>query len=298
MTATPQCLTVLNTKKDAVALLEALNDPDVLHLSTQLCGQHRRQVLREVHRRLKAGEPCRLVSTQVVEAGVDLDFPCVIRAIGPLDRIAQAAGRCNREGKLPNGGRVLIVTPEAGSAPPGAYSAGLKLAKSMLASERHDLHDPSVFERYFHDLYAQIALDQSGIQKLRADLNFPAVNEGFRMIADDGALVIIPYVETTKGPSACMQQARFAAGHESPHCPSDHHACHLIRSLRLSPKPTRGLMRRLQPYVVTVFAKKVVELTAKGLVAELAEGIYLWLGPYDPVFGLRAESLDPEILVI
>lgn len=109
-----QVLTIVNTKKDALALLDALNDPEALHLSTLLCGAHRRAVITEVKRRLNAGEACRLVSTQVVEAGVDIDFPLVLRAFGPLDSIIQAAGRANREGKLAGKGRVIIFDPLEG----------------------------------------------------------------------------------------------------------------------------------------------------------------------------------------
>ena len=96
--AYPQCLVVLNRKKDASGVLDALGDPGAFHLSTLLYPAHRKRVLAEIKWRLREELPCRVISTQVIEAGVDVDFPVVFRAIGPLDRIVQAAGRCNREG--------------------------------------------------------------------------------------------------------------------------------------------------------------------------------------------------------
>ena len=120
MAAEPQCLTVVNTKKDALAILDALDESEVLHLSTLLCMAHRRKVMEEIKKRLDPERPmpCRVVATQVVEAGVDLDFPVVLRAMGPLDRIVQAAGRCNREGRLSQGG-VVISSPLRGKSPGG-----------------------------------------------------------------------------------------------------------------------------------------------------------------------------------
>ena len=135
MAAEPQCLAVVNTKKDALALLDALNDPEALHLSTLLCMAHRRKVMEGIKVRLATGQPCRVVATQVVEAGVDLDFPVVLRAMGPLDRIVQAAGRCNREGRLSQG-RVIIFQPAEGQIPPGDYRAGHDIARAMLNRPR------------------------------------------------------------------------------------------------------------------------------------------------------------------
>jgi CRISPR-associated endonuclease/helicase Cas3 len=115
--AAPQSLCVLNLKRHAHALLEAMQGTEGLcHLSTNLCTAHRRAVLDEVRVRLNPAhpQPCRLVSTQCVEAGVDLDFPLVYRAMAPLEAIAQAAGRCNREGRMnANGqlGRVRVFEP-------------------------------------------------------------------------------------------------------------------------------------------------------------------------------------------
>src|SRR5205823_12528509 len=127
-----QGMVVVNTKADALELLDALGDPDALHLSTLLCAAHRRAALTEVRRRLDAGEPCRLVATQVVEAGVDLDFPLVLRALGPLDRIVQAAGRANREGKRHQGGTVIVFFPQDGGVPPGPYKTGTDITRILL----------------------------------------------------------------------------------------------------------------------------------------------------------------------
>jgi CRISPR-associated endonuclease/helicase Cas3 len=127
-----QALVVLNTRRDAVALLNVLGDtPDVVHLSTLLCGAHRRRVLSDIESHLKGGR-VRAVCTQVVEAGVNLDFPLVYRAMGPLDRIVQVAGRCNRHGTRLEKGRVIVFEPRDGSMPRGTYEAGTSVGRCSL----------------------------------------------------------------------------------------------------------------------------------------------------------------------
>ena len=138
-------LGIVNTKRHAMELLDALDEPGALHLSTLLCGAHRSEVLEEVGRRLGEGERCHVVSTQVVEAGVDLDFETVFRAEAPLDAIIQAAGRCNREGRLEERGRVVVFRPPDDSAPQGVYRSGRDIARVI---RNLPDFDPMIRRRY------------------------------------------------------------------------------------------------------------------------------------------------------
>lgn len=267
-----QALAVLNTKKDAFALLDALNDPAALHLSTQMCGAHRMATLTEVRRRLAEGKPCRLVTTQVIEAGVDLDFPLVLRAIGPLDRIVQAAGRCNREGLLQEG-RVVIFDPEEGSSPPGIYQTGVSTATSLLASQC-DLHEPETYRKYFQLLFQAADLDSKGIQSSRRSLDYPTVANKFRMIDDDPAPTVISWPG------------------------SRDEINHLLRLIRSGGEAPRWAFRRLQPYLVSIRSRLIPSYQRKGLLQEVAPGLWEWLGGYDQVRGLVESGRDPDTLVI
>ena len=161
----------MNTRKQATEWWERLRDSlkrkelreeelaaklrSVLHLSSAMCAEHRTQVLKKVQRRLREGRFCWLVSTQVVEAGVDIDFPLVYRALGPLDSIVQAAGRCNREGRLPDKGRVVVFRPTDAKLPGGVYRAATDIAARLLDQlSTDDLsgepgYVPSLFWRAF-----------------------------------------------------------------------------------------------------------------------------------------------------
>ena len=268
-----QAMIVLNTRKDALAVLDELKGEPVFHLSTLLCGEHRRVVLEEVRRRLDAGEPCLLVATQVIEAGVDLDFPVVFRALGPLDRIVQAAGRCNREGKLEGPGQVVIFEPEEGKIPQGEYAAAFGEAKQMLARTEFDLHDPEIFQEYFRLLYQDVPTDQNSIQKLRRESDYPEVANRYRLISDATIPVIVRYPpdkEERKPLEKLLGRIRGTGIWSSDH-------------------------RRLQPYVVSMFEHEFEK--RRECVDEISEGVFVWNGNYDELRGIEDVSLDPADLV-
>ncbi|MDE2823349.1 MAG: CRISPR-associated helicase Cas3' [Chloroflexota bacterium] len=269
-----QGLAVVNLKKDAAALLDALDDADALHLSTNLCGAHRRRVIEQVRERLQRGEPCRLVSTQVVEAGVDLDFPYVMRAMGPLDAVIQAAGRCNREGKLERG-RMLVFRPEGDGTPPGLYRTATDVALSMLSGGA-SLEDAGTALEYFRRLYGTVSTDAARIQERREHFDYPETAQRFRMIEDETESVVI---------------ADYGTEQEQRRVDCD------IRALR-DGEGSRYHLRRLQPYVVAVYRSKANELRRKGLIEPLAEGIGVWRGRYDAVRGLVETGVDPDQLVV
>jgi len=267
-----QVMVVMNTRRSALLLVDELGEEDCLHLSTLLCSAHRRKVLEEVRRRLGRGEPVRLVSTQVVEAGVDLDFPVVYRAVGPLDRIVQAAGRCNREGRLPGFGEVVIFELEDEKVPRGPYKAGLEQAKLILAEcgSPDALNEPDIFEDYFSRLFSVLGqnLDQYGIQQSRSRLNFPKVAEDYRIIREDTVPVVLKYGRS--------QEA--------------------VR--RWQADPSRDAWRGLQAYMVNIYEREAREYFRDGFLSKLADDLYLWEGVYDEVKGLSGVWRDPADLIV
>ncbi len=274
MSAQSQALAVLNTRKDALAVLDALGSQDGLfHLSTLLCGQHRRQVLGEVRQRLKHGDPCCLVSTQVVEAGVDLDFPVVYRALGPLDRIVQAAGRCNREGLLSDWGRVVIFDPQDGGMPKGEYASAVAATQQLLEHLHLNLSDPDLFQDYFQRLYQTVELDRHGIQALRQHRNYPEVARRFRLIPEGSQPVVVNY---DQGCEEILERIRrrglFSADH-----------------------------RALQPYLVNL--RPYEFRLSEGSRVEIAPSLWRWEGGYDRslkgiLLGQEPIAYDPVDLIV
>jgi CRISPR-associated endonuclease/helicase Cas3 len=208
-----------------------------------MCGAHRQDTLDIINARLANPEklPVRLVSTQVVEAGVDLDFPIVYRALAPLDRIVQAAGRCNRNGNEERG-KVVVFQTESGKAPKGVYQKGIEKARTILEVTpdiNRALNGQDVLKEYFTKLYADVDADKRAIQPERESLNFVSVAEKYRLIVEDTVTIIVPY-----------------GGYKKP----------LEHWKRF---PSRKSWRALQPYVVSIYPNEAKKLLSAGMLDEV-----------------------------
>lgn len=275
-----QVLAIVNTRDNARELFESLRSAvpadeqgNVFHLSASMCAEHRNCILNTIRKKLSEGEVCRVVSTQLIEAGVDIDFPCVYRAQAGIDSIAQAAGRCNREGKIPNGGRVFIF--ETKKLPPAGFLlTASNCGKEVLALDEYGndpLSEESV-EKYFSLMYwlRGNELDKHGIlQKMAPDsemlgFRFRDAGEAFQLIEDNTGTVIIPFGKT---------------GWE---------LCEELRET-FNPADRRKLSRKLQRYAVSIPQNRFEEALRNGQIQIVHERYALLVSPelhYNENFGL------------
>ena len=240
---TARGMVIVNSRKHALDLFRQACEADidgVVHLSTRQYAAHRRRILADVRQRLKEGRPCRLIATSLVEAGVDLDFPRVWRAEAGLDSIAQAAGRCNREGRRDVADSIVTVFQPAEHKSPAELS---QLAGDMerIMGRHDDLLSPEAMEDYFQEVYwrkgeglGDDCLQKFKMSKHGTNFFFREVGETFRLIQSDMLPVIVD---------------REEEAHKA------------LRDLAHS-EQSGGVARRLQPYVVQVhprFRKQLVD---------------------------------------
>ena len=194
-----QSLCIVNSRKAAQSIFARLPQEASFHLSTLMVPAQRQTLLDEIRRRLKAGEPCRVVSTSLIEAGVDVDFPAVYRELAGLDSVLQAAGRCNREGKRAAGESIVTIF-ERTELPPLLFRTAVGATRHALKDGR----DPAVQEtmqRYFRELRALSGetLDKSGVIKAfekginGCELPFRTVAENFHLIDQNTRTVYVPF---------------------------------------------------------------------------------------------------------
>jgi CRISPR-associated endonuclease/helicase Cas3 len=266
-----QSLVILNTRKQAreVAREMLSAGTEVIHLSTSMCAAHRRDRLTEIRTALSEGQTCRVVSTQIVEAGVDLDFPTVFRAVGPLDSIVQAGGRCNREGKGIEPGVVRVIRLEDDGMPGGVYKMAVQITDRWIREGRVDVDDPSLFRRYFDEVYDGTDLDPKQIQDSRSKSLFEKVSEDYRVIDEYRDAVIVPY------------GIRGVA---------------LISALNLHDADLRALRRQIQAFVVNIDPRETMRgLRSTGAIKRI-ERLDLLVAEewaYDSVTGLSLGTNAP-----
>jgi CRISPR-associated endonuclease/helicase Cas3 len=274
-----QVLCIVSDRKSCREL-HALMPKGTYHLSALMCAQHRSDVIAEIKCKLEKRESVRVISTQLVEAGVDIDFPVVYRAMAGLDSIAQAAGRCNREGKLNANGELgkVVVFRAPRKAPAGMLRKACETAEGMFSRGLKNPIDRSVFTPYFEELYWKAnSLDTKGIMNLLKPelpewgIQFRTAAESFRIINDaNQRSILVPYGEGKKW----------------------------IELLKHSEISTRVLLRKLQRYTINIYGNQFSLLQSRGSLEEIILGIFALNNTveYDNEIGLLIEEMpnDPE----
>jgi len=224
-----QVLCIVN-KRDDCRQLHRLMPEGTIHLSGYMCGEERSEVISNIKKKLSNKESIRVISTQLVEAGVDIDFPIVFRALTGLDSIAQAAGRCNRENKIKDGGKVYVFIPPTRS-PIGFLRKAEDAGKAVLRNYKGSEFTPSLYTEYFKYLYSNLnSFDKAEFQShlvkdaINFEFQFREFAEKFNIIDDQKQMSII--VKYRKSP-ALIEQLKFAGA-------------------------SKELLRKLQRYIVNV----------------------------------------------
>lgn len=283
-----QVMCIVNTRNQARLLFKLIGEEEGhFHLSALMCPEHRSEVLAEIKKRLGEGKPCRVISTQLVEAGVDIDFPVVYRAIAGLDSIVQSAGRCNRENRIGEGGRLFIFIPESGL-PKGPFRQPAQITENLLVKHSKNILSGAAVKDYFNELYWIKSLGNSLDEKQilenlttgesRLDFPFKAIAGKYRIIEQIMESVIVPYDDFAKV---------------------------RIEELR-SGGPKGESLRALQRYTVGVYPNQFAYLKTEGFIETINDSYHVLIevrykDAYNHKFGLNPacmEFCDPENLCI
>jgi len=270
-----QVLCIVNTRKLAQEVHDSLHKGANFHLSTFMCQKHRMEVLKNIKRRLKTGRPCRVVSTQLIEAGVDIDFPVVYRMIAGVDSLSQAAGRCNREGKLEKGD-FHIFTLLNGDNTPKNLRGAISIAKKLLHIKNVDkILSLETIENYFNDFFwikGKNGLDRKNIIKMinnaTGKFQFKEVAEKFKLIPRNSYSIIVPYDDAAK---RLINILKYRITNKQPHT---------------------KILRLLQPYTISIYEKEYYALIEQGKLYNILDTYdILYEKAYHKKYGLTFEDL-------
>lgn len=270
--AQTSALVIVNTTKDARMIAQELSqsvDAEVLHLSTRMYPAHRRSVLNRIRELQDADNPMFVISTQLVEAGVDLDFPVVFRAVAPAENLIQAQGRCNREGRLETGRMVVVDCPELGRLP--EYDTPVAITRRNFEQRPSQLTNPAAVDNYYRETYKTLGIDglkeAEAINKARDELRMATVAQDFKMFKDSGISVVVGDVEEANAILAELSQRLSERGAVTP---TD--------------------LRRLRDYAVTLPDRYTQSIYIK----PHESGVFVSHGCYDSLTGLNPDDDSPH----
>jgi CRISPR-associated endonuclease/helicase Cas3 len=253
LNAHEQVLCIVNTRRHAKGLYDQLESGGSFHLSTLMCPAHREQTLKEIRQSLKNGQPCRVISTQVMEAGIDVDFPVGYRSLAGLDSIIQAAGRVNREMKK-NKSEMFVFNPKTEyiKRTPIFIMQTAAVAENILRSYAADPTAIEAIEAYYQMLYKlqdEQFYDAIGVMSFfekgtdKPDFDFKTAAEKFKFIDQNTVPIIIPF---------------------------DENATLLISELQYVLYPGR-ILRQLQTYTVNVYEMEFEKLQSLGAIHTVSD---------------------------
>ena len=252
-----QALCIVNTRRHAKGLYDLLDEGGTFHLSTLMCPMHRKATLDEIRQRLKTGQTCRVVSTQVMEAGIDVDFPVGFRALAGLDSIIQAAGRVNREMRNASS-NVFVFRPQTEfiKRTPEFIKQTASVAEAVLRDHAADPTTTSAIEEYYALLYTlqdELAFDTQKITDYfekgtrEPNFDFKTAAEKFKLIDESTVTVFIPY---------------------------DDEARQQIEALKYALYPAR-VLRQLQLYAVNIYRYEFENLQSKGVIQTIGDAYHV-----------------------
>ncbi|MBZ0157744.1 MAG: CRISPR-associated helicase Cas3' [Alphaproteobacteria bacterium] len=269
-------LVIFNTKK---AALEFYNCTDKCgdwerkyHLSTAMCPTHRKAVIKNIRDDLKAKKKILVASTQLIEAGVDFDFPVVFRAIAPLEAVIQSAGRCNREGSLGElGGKVFLFKLHDGGMPNKTYAACAGHAEELIKQDINQLYGHTIFNEYYAQVIRlYIDPDKFNINEARKRFDFQTVNDAYRIIdTSTEGLYVYNYSDESR---------------------------QLLHSLEYKNLLSRDDYRKMQAFTVQVYKHFIIQNAS--LCKLMPQGFKIWYGNYDNKKGISVAPIEADKLVL
>lgn len=254
-----QVLCIVQTRRDCREL-HSLMPKGTIHLSALMCAEDRSDVISDIKEKLRKGEPVRVVSTQLVECGVDIDFPVVFRAMAGLDSVAQSAGRCNREGKLEKGTVYLFDSPTKN--PPGLMRKGADVTRDLLEECDYNLYlSPDLYNKYFSSYYKKInGFDNDDIFKktmldgmMHGEFQFRTLSDNYHLINNGfQGTIYVRYCSTKTGKDNISLLQRLA-----------------------SADVDKKLFKQLVRYSVNLPIREIQQLVEAGRVLQPIEGIFM-----------------------